>query len=91
MELAFEGHRFTDLRRWLLLDKAPYNVKLSVEFDRANDIPSQDLYKDPKNGRVVNWRYEVMKERNLSQKHYWLPFRREDVNMYKEFKQNPGW
>lgn len=91
VELAFEGHRFTDLRRWLLLDKAPYNVKLSVEFDRANDIPSQDLYKDPKNGRVVNWRYEVMKERNLSQKHYWLPFRREDVNMYKEFKQNPGW
>ena len=37
VELAFEGHRFNDLRRWLLLDKAPYNKKTAVYFDRAAD------------------------------------------------------
>lgn len=91
VELAFEGHRFTDLRRWLLLDKAPYNVKMLVDFDRAGDVSNEELYKNPENGHVLNWSYSVLKTRNLSQKHYWLPFRREDVNMYKEFEQNPGW
>lgn len=91
VELAFEGHRFTDLRRWLLLDKYPYNVKTFVDFNRAEDISSEKLYANPENGKVLNWRYGILKERNLGQKHYWLPFLKSDVNMYKEFKQNPGW
>lgn len=91
VELAFEGHRFTDLRRWLLLDKHPYNVKTLVDFDRANDVPNAELYENPENGRVLNWSYGILKERNLGQKHYWLPFLKKDVEMYKEFKQNPGW
>jgi hypothetical protein len=89
VELAFEGHRFTDLRRWLLLTERPYTYKKSVEFDRA--LPNAQVYADPKNARVSNFRETVLFERQLSQRHYWLPFRPEDVNMYKEFKQNPGW
>jgi hypothetical protein len=30
VELAFEGHRWTDLRRWLLLDKEPYTEESRV-------------------------------------------------------------
>jgi len=89
VELAFEGHRFNDLRRWLLLTERPYTLKKAVEFDRA--IPNAQVYADPKNARVRNFRETVLFERQLSQRHYWLPFRVEDVNMYKEFKQNPGW
>ena len=37
VELAFEGHRWTDLRRWLLVDKEPYTLKKAVYFDRAKD------------------------------------------------------
>ena len=29
VELAFEGHRFNDLRRWLLLTEYPYTLKTS--------------------------------------------------------------
>jgi hypothetical protein len=89
VELAFEGHRFNDLRRWLLLTERPYTLKKAIEFDRA--LPNAQVYADPKNARVKNFRETVLFERQLGQRHYWLPFRVEDVNMYSEFKQNPGW
>ena len=92
VELAFEGHRFNDLRRWMLFLQYPYNVKLAVEFDRDMSVSDEDRYADPiNNGKVQNWRYSTLIERKLSQKHYWLPFKRDDVNIYPEFKQNPGW
>jgi starch-binding outer membrane protein, SusD/RagB family len=91
VELAFEGHRFTDLRRWLLLTERPYTLKKAVEFDRAGDVPNSVLYADPKNGHVKNFRETVLFERQYGQRHYWFPFLLSDVNMYKEFTQNPGW
>ncbi|WP_345954354.1 RagB/SusD family nutrient uptake outer membrane protein [Mucilaginibacter sp. PAMB04168] len=89
VELAFEGHRFNDLRRWLLLTERPYTYKKAIEFDRA--LPNAQVYADPKNARVRNFRETILFERQLGQRHYWLPFRTEDVNMYSDFKQNPGW
>lgn len=91
VELAFEGHRFVDLRRWLLLTEKPYNIKTAIEFDRANDVSSEELYANPQNGHVQNLRETVLIERKLGQRHYWLPFTRDDVNLYPEFGQNPGW
>ncbi len=91
VELAFEGHRFIDLRRWMLLLEKPYTLKTAVEFDRANDVPSSELYAKPENGHVLNFRETILRERKFSTKHYWFPFRIDDVNMYPEFEQNPGW
>lgn len=88
VELAFEGHRFNDLRRWLLLTEYPYNIKTRQDFDRADVL---DPKKDPKENAVNNWREEVIIERELTNKHYWLPFKTEDVTIYPEFTQNPGW
>jgi hypothetical protein len=88
VELAFEGHRFTDLRRWLLLTEYPYNVKTSQEFDRVGEF-NPDA--DPKEAEVRNFREEPLITRNLSSKHYWLPLKTADVSMYPEFYQNPGW
>ncbi|UII19588.1 RagB/SusD family nutrient uptake outer membrane protein [Fulvivirga ligni] len=87
VELAFERHRFNDLRRWLLLIEKPYTLKKSVEFDRASVINTDD----PSQNRVMNIREEVILERNFSSKHYWLPLKNSDVNLYAEFPQNPGW
>jgi len=89
VELAFEGHRFTDLRRWLLLTQSPYTLKKSVEFDRAT--PDAQVYADPQDAEVKNFRETVLVERHLQQKHYWFPFLTSDVNLYSGFKQNPGW
>ena len=87
VELSFEGHRFNDLRRWLLLIEKPYTVKTALEFDRAGTFNTTD----PSLNRVVNLRERVLLERPLSEKHYWLPFKTRDVSMYPEFSQNPGW
>jgi hypothetical protein len=89
VELSFEGLRFTDLRRWLLLTQRPYTLKTALEFDRA--LPNAQVYADPKNAKVRNQREVTLVERQLGERHYWFPFRQKDVNMYKEFKQNPGW
>ena len=92
VELSFEGHRFTDLRRWLLLDKAPYNKKTAVYFDRAADQSDADRYANPKENHVLNLREEVLVERHYTlPKHDWLPFPQRDVQLYKGFEQNPGW
>lgn len=88
VELAFEGHRFNDLRRWKLLTEYPYNIKTMQKFDRAEEF---DPAADPKERKVRNFREVVVTERKLSGKHYWLPFKTEDVTMYPEFYQNPGW
>lgn len=88
VELAFEGHRFNDLRRWLLLTEYPFNIKTKQEFDRAVPL---DTKANPKENAVLNWREEVIATRNLTSKHYWLPFNTDDVSMYSEFYQNPGW
>lgn len=88
VELSFEGHRFNDLRRWLLLTQNPYTLKKSIEFDRAAPL---DPNKDPKENKVVNLREVVILERKFTDKHYWLPLKNNDANLYLEFTQNPGW
>ena len=89
VELAFEGFRFTDLRRWMLLTQRPYTLKTKIEFDRAGE-GSYD-YNNPENNPIKNLREVQLKERNFTDRHYWLPLPREDVNMYEGFSQNPGW
>lgn len=89
VELAFEGHRFNDLRRWKLLTVYPYTIKTKQTFDRDPSVPFDG--NAPKDNAVVNFEQEVLVTRKLSAKHYWLPFRIDDVTMYPEFGQNPGW
>jgi hypothetical protein len=88
VELSFEGHRFNDLRRWLLLIEQPYTLKTAAEFDRPTPLNTSV---DPKLNKVVNYKERIILQRPFTQKHYWLPLKRADVNIYPEFKQNPGW
>ncbi len=90
VELAFEGFRFNDLQRWLLLTEYPYNVKYSHEFDRLQD---DEWFKtnDPREAKVANFRHKDILTRNFGVKHYWFPFPESEVYLYPEFEQNPGW
>lgn len=88
VELAFEGHRFCDLRRWCLLTAYPYNIKTCQKFDRVAEL---DPKVNPSENEVRNFREEVIVNRKLEAKHYWLPFKNDDVMLYPEFNQNPGW
>ncbi|MCM1451015.1 MAG: RagB/SusD family nutrient uptake outer membrane protein [Clostridium sp.] len=87
VELSWEGLRFNDLRRWMLIDKYPYTIKTSQEFTRAGEFDAAN----PKENAVSGWREEVILTRNFSEKHYWMPLKLSDVNMSPDFPQNPGW
>ena len=90
VELSFEGFRFNDLQRWLLLTEYPYTVKTSQEFKR---VENNDFFKnnDPKDARVSEFKEEVILTRVFGTKHYWFPLPDNDVYLYREFGQNPGW
>ena len=90
VELSFEGFRFNDLQRWLLLTEYPYNVKTAHDFER---VENEDFYKenDPKDARVRNLRERTILTRQFSVKHYWFPLKVSDTSIYPEFGQNPGW
>ncbi|MCF0202261.1 MAG: RagB/SusD family nutrient uptake outer membrane protein [Bacteroidaceae bacterium] len=90
VELAFEGFRWCDLQRWLLLTEAPYNEKYSHEFER---VKSDAWYvtNDPAKAEVANFHSESIIKRNLEAKHYWFPFPDKEVYLFPEFKQNKGW
>lgn len=88
-ELAFEGFRWNDLQRWLLLTEYPYNIKTSQEFRRVGDF---DYSKnDPRDAEVTGWSEKVIVERQFSTRHYLFPFKNDDVYLYADFGQNPGW
>ena len=87
VELAYESHRFNDLRRWLLLAEKPYTIKTRQEFDRAGTFDPEN----PKENSVSAFREEILWERNYDSKHYWLPIKNDDVYLYEGFQQNPGW
>ena len=90
VELSFEGFRWNDLQRWLLLTEPPYTIKYSHEFER---MQKADWFKknDPKDAEVANFHTKTLIKRPLEAKHYWFPFPEKDVYLYEGFKQNPGW
>ncbi len=87
VELAFEGMRFHDLRRWMLLTQRPYTLKTGFQFDRGPGFTQGST-----ENQVLNLREEVLHERNYTSRHYWLPLpNKNDTYLYEGFEQNPGW
>lgn len=79
VELAFEGLRWHDLRRWNIAGEKKYKEKTVIDFDRGS------------NGKPINLRERVVVTRAFDKKHNWLPLPINQVNLYPEFGQNPGW
>ena len=97
VELSFEGFRWCDLQRWLLLTEAPYTVKYSHEFERLEkdswfyNATTREVNHDPKDARVGNFHKKDLIVRDLKTKHYWFPLPDKDIYLYEGFPQNPGW
>ena len=75
VEFFAEGHRWFDLRRWYVGHLDPYKKLYSLVFDQ-------------------NWTYFdriQIGTRIFESRHYWLPFTRNQVELYGGFPQNPGW
>jgi hypothetical protein len=79
VELAFEGNRFCDLRRWNRNGDPRYLNKTAIDFDRGQ------------NGKPINIRERVVVKRVAEKKHNWLPIQVKFTKIYPGFPQNPGW
>jgi starch-binding outer membrane protein, SusD/RagB family len=79
VELAFEGLRWHDLRRWGVAGEQRFKNKTVIDFDRGA------------NGKPINLRERVVVTRVFEKKHNWLPLPTNQVNLYPSFAQNPGW
>ena len=79
VELAFEGQRFDDLRRWNRNYDPRYLEKTAIDFDRGED------------GKPINVRERVVIKRAVSKKHNWVPIQTKYTTQYSGFPQNPGW
>ncbi len=88
-ELAFEGFRWQDLQRWLLLTEYPYNIKTRQEFKRVGNYDYEN--EDPRYAEVTGWSETTIVERKYASKHYLLPLKEKEVYLYAEYPQNPGW
>ena len=80
VELSFENLRWNDLRRWLKNGDPRYMDKTELLFDR-----------NPVTQKPINIKERLIIQRAVSEKHNWLPLPLNQVTLYKEYKQNPGW
>lgn len=87
IELAYEGHRWDDIRRWVLAHLPDYRTKSAIDFDR-------NIYKETARGtfKNINFVERTLRVRVCQYpKHYWLPFTSKQTEIFEGFPQNPGW
>jgi hypothetical protein len=87
IELAYEGQRYEDIRRWVLAHLTDYKTKSAVDFDR-------NAYAETARGNFQNQNFKerIIRTRVCDYpKHYWIPFTTKHTEMFVGFEQNPGW
>src|SRR5699024_848231 len=88
IEMALEGHRFFDVRRWMIApDVMNENVKAIVITAEATDRADRSTYE--------NYTYEVEEigpgNRSWEDKMYFQPIPKDEMNRNKNLEQNPGY
>ena len=95
IELAFESHRFHDIRRWMI---APITVGRKADYISIKGTlkpgKSVTLYKyDTENYDYTYTVFDVdpgVENRSWLDKMYFLPIHRDEINRNEKLKQNPG-
>jgi hypothetical protein len=107
VELFFEHSRWWDIRRWMIAEslfagdpnpvkRAKVTIKNGYSSFNVKNYPPGSTYAErqqAKYGACFNYAVEPIVEevRIFERKHYWYPMRRDEVDRYPVFKQNPGW
>jgi hypothetical protein len=80
IELAFEGHRFFDVRRWKI---APDVLNINAQEMR--------IEKDPDTGVKTYIVRDFLPERKFFDRNYLLPIPQSEIERSPSFEQNPGY
>lgn len=91
VELAFEGHRYFDVRRWKIGEEAYKNahgIRVVGELVEESHPEAQKLADN-----YYNYWYNVnqVQERAWQDKNYFLPISRNEMNKNDKLVQNPGY
>jgi hypothetical protein len=78
IELAFEGHRYHDLRRWKIADK---HLNTPVKGWRVNESDEANYYQIQEVGQRI---FE-------SPRDYFHPIKILELTINNNLVQNPGW
>jgi len=77
VELIYEQcHYWTDIRRWYVAHLPEYKKIFTLDFDKDWTYFNRRL-----------WLERVFE----NPKHYWMPIYRDQVQLYSDMYQNPGW
>jgi len=77
VELAYEGHRFFDVRRWVIADQAENIIGKGMEVDRTNGVPTYKIFD--------------VRSHVFSTKMYLWPFPQTEIGKGAGLAQNPGY
>ena len=88
IELAFEGHRYFDIRRWMIAPEVYTGNSEIIRITGSLD-PNGELLID----NTYSYEYEVrpLLERAWDDKNYFLPIQRDEINRNPNLEQNPGY
>jgi len=77
IEFAFEDHRFWDVRRWMIASDVLNSIIKGVDIEKNDDV----------------FEYTVVSVENrvFEEKMYFYPIPQKDINIMKEWPQNPLW
>lgn len=81
VELAFEGLRFFDIRRWGIAEEV---------LNENNGEVEGIQYENPDTGDLVQYIYSQYR-RNFEPHHYLWPIPQEELNLNDNMEQNPGY
>ena len=107
VELLFENHRWFDIRRWMILEEVcadPNPIKgITIKFKQGYTslnyplLPPGVTFEERENAKYGACFTYTLKNyipeevRLYDRRHYWYPMRRDEINRFPIFKQNPGW
>ncbi len=80
IELAFEGQRFFDVRRWQILDQTFVDA---YKCDVANDLTVEPA--------TATYTYSLLQTRTYDEKYYYMPIPQSEINKNPLLEQNPGY
>ncbi|MCG8698128.1 MAG: RagB/SusD family nutrient uptake outer membrane protein, partial [Bacteroidales bacterium] len=97
VELFWEGHRWFDIRRWMIFDEVFKGIN-PIRILRTTDVTNYaGLGVNPNdvNGLDKNLEFRVeectYEPRNYTKKHYWYPIFKSQMDRLSVMEQNPGW
>ena len=88
IELAFEGHRYYDVRRWMtapdVYAQPNYGIRITGALDPNGELLVTERY-------AYTYEVNVQQEKAWDDRNYFLPIERAELNRNPNLEQNPGY